>query len=92
MDALILSSLFKNLAFLNYKKYNLIIKDNNSTLRRCNILYTGHLHGMSIQRKVIHVYIIVVGAVLLTVYKFHDYILASKALFEFDSPFSVARH
>lgn len=45
---------------------------------------------MSIQRQVIHIYIIVVGAVLLAVQKFHDYILAREALVEADAPLSVA--
>jgi hypothetical protein len=45
---------------------------------------------MSIQRQVIHIYIIVVGAVLLAVQKFHDYILARQALVEADAPLSVA--
>lgn len=46
---------------------------------------------MSIQRQVIHIYIIVVGAVLLAVQKFHDYILACEALVEADAPLSVTR-
>lgn len=47
---------------------------------------------MPIQTQIVHIYIIVVWAVLLTVDEFHDHELACEALVEADGPFGVARH
>jgi len=60
-----------------------IFIDNNSR-------NTRHFYCVSIQTQVIHIYIIVVGAVLHAVDEFHDEELAAYSLFEADTPLGVA--
>ena len=46
---------------------------------------------MTVQLKVIHIYIIVVGAVLYAVDQLHHYIFACEALFKSNTPLGVTR-
>jgi hypothetical protein len=74
------------LNYIDYEIYyiGVIFIDNNSR-------NTRHFYCVSIQTQVIHVYIIVVGAVLLAVNQFQDHKLAGNPLLELNTPLCIAR-